>query len=170
MNKDVVALMNSTAPQFFVLVQQLLVNNIILSIARLTDKPESGRKPPQENLTLSRLVLELPDEKYLDLRTRLDEQGRRIEEMSHPVRLYRHKVLVHADRAECLKDNTKLGEKISISVFRELLKAFADFLNTFDYAFTKAVTDYEDPIGRCADITDDLIAYLRKTSMNVAEK
>jgi hypothetical protein len=40
MNKDVVALMNSTAPEFFVLLQELLTHNIFLCIARLTDKPE----------------------------------------------------------------------------------------------------------------------------------
>jgi len=42
--------------------------------------------------------------------------------------------------------------------FRGLLEAFADVLNTFDFEFTKAVTDYERPIGRCTDLT----AYLRK--------
>ncbi len=49
MDADVVALLNRTgAPEFFVLLQELLVDNIILCIAKLTDKPESGRKPPQE--------------------------------------------------------------------------------------------------------------------------
>jgi hypothetical protein len=56
MNKNVVALMNSTAPEFFVLLQELLAHNILLCIPRLTDKHEVGRR---ENLRLSRLVVEL---------------------------------------------------------------------------------------------------------------
>jgi AbiU2 len=163
MNEDVVALFNRTGAEFFALVQQLLVNDIILSIARLTDKAKTGT---QENWTLSSLVLELSDPKYSELRTRLDEKRKRIEEMSQPVRLYRHKVLAHADRAERLKENTKLGENITISLFRKLLKAFADFLNTFDCEFTNATTDYEDPVHRCEDLTDDLIASLRKAAEN----
>ncbi len=160
MNDDVVALLNSTAPEFFVLLQQLLVNNIILCIARLTDKPTTGRR---ENLTLSRLVLELSDnQKYSELRTRLNEKYERIEKMSGPIRLYRHKLLAHADRAVCLKTNTNLGEEISIKFIRELLKQIADFLNTFDYEFTNATTDYADLIRRYRDVTNDFIAYLRK--------
>jgi hypothetical protein len=160
MNDDVVALLNSTAPEFFGLLQQLLTHNIILCIARLTDKPGPAG---QENLTLSRLVFELSDDqKYSELRTRLDEKCKRIEEMSHPVRLYRHKLLAHADRAEGLKENTELGEKISIKFIRNLLEQIADFLNTFDYEFTNATTDYRDLICTYGDVTKDLIAYLRR--------
>jgi HEPN superfamily AbiU2-like protein len=170
MNKDVVALLNSTAPDFFVLVQELLVNNIILSIARLTDKPGSGRKPPQENLTLSRLVLELSEQKYPELHTRLDEKWKRIEKMSCPIRLYRHKLLAHADRVECLKANTDLGEKITIKLIRELLEQIAAFLNTFDFEFTNAETDYPDLVRTHSDVANDLIAYLRRNVVKVAEK
>src|SRR5262249_1438446 len=124
MNKDVVVLMNSAAPEFFVMLQELLAHNIFLCIARLTDKPEVGWR---ENLTLSRLVLELSDQKYSELRPRLDEKCKKIEELSDPVRLYRHKLLGHADKVECLKENTDLGEKIPIKLLRELLKQIADF-------------------------------------------
>ena len=164
MNKDVVAVLNKTAPEFFVLLQQLLVQNIILGIARLTDKPETlGRA----NSTLSRLVLELlADKKYSDLRIRLDEKCKRIEKMSDPARLYRHKLLAHADQAECLKENTNLGKKISIKFVRKLLKQIADFLNTFDYEFTNAKIDYADLVRRYRDVTTDLAAALRKNVAN----
>ncbi len=91
MDKDVVALNESQcSPEFFVLLQELLTHNIFLCIARLTDKPEVGGR---ENLTLSRLVRELSDQKYSELRSRLDEKCKKIEELSDPVRLYRHKLL-----------------------------------------------------------------------------
>jgi AbiU2 len=161
MNKDVVASMNSTAPEFFFLLQELLTHNTFLCIARLTDKPEVGRR---ENLTLSRLVLELSDQKYSELRSRLDEKCKRIEELSDPVRLYRHKLLAHADKVERLKENTDLGEKIPIKLVRELLEQIADFLNTFDFEFTNAETDYPSLVRDYRDVTEDLIAYLRKNA------
>ena len=159
MDADVVALLNSTAPEFFVLLQELLADNIILSIAKLTDKATTGG---QENLTLSRLVRELSEQKYPELRTRLNEKYERIKKMSCPITLYRHKLLAHADQVECLKANTELGKEIPIKLIRELLEQIADFLNTFDYEFTKGETDYP---STPRDVTDDFIAYLRKRTL-----
>ena len=160
MDAGVVALLNRTAPAFCILVEEVLVNNIILSIARLTDQPQIGQ---HENLTLSRLVLELSEQKYPELRAQLDEKCKRIEEMSNPVRLYRHKLLAHADKAECLKANTNLGDEIFISLIRELIKEIGDFLNTFDYEFTKSETSYDEPISTYEGVTD-FIAYLQKNA------
>jgi hypothetical protein len=169
MDAGVVALLNRTgAPEFFVLLQEFLVDNNILSIARLTDKPKSGRKPPQENATLSRLVRELSEQKYSELHTRLNEKWKRIEKMTCPIRLYRHKLLAHADKVECLNANTELGKDISIKFIREVLEQIADFLNTFDHEFTKGgETDYP---GAPRDVTDDFIAYLQKNVVKVPEK
>jgi hypothetical protein len=157
MDNGVVALLNGTgAPEFFVLLQELLADNIILSIAKLTDKAKTG---PQENWTLSRLVDEVP-EQYSELRTRLGEKWKIIENTSRPIMLYRHKLLAHADRVECLNPNTELGKDISIKFIREVLEQIADFLNTFDYEFTKSGgTDYP---STPTDVTEDFIAYLRQ--------
>jgi hypothetical protein len=144
---------------FFALLQQLLVHNIILCIARLTDNPKTAGR---ENWTLSRLVLELSDQKYSELHTRLGEKCKKIEEISNPVRLYRHRLLSHADQAECLNETTDLGDKITIKFIRELLEQIGDFLNTFDREFTNAETGYPDFVRTHRDVTDDFIAHLQK--------
>jgi hypothetical protein len=87
---------------------------------------------------------------------------KRIEKMSSRVRLYRHKLLAHADKVECLKANTKLGKNITIKFIRQLLKQIADFLNTFDCEFTTIRNDYADLVRSHRDVTKDFIAYLRK--------
>jgi len=159
MNDVVVARLNSAAPEFFALVRQLLIHNIILCIARLTDRPKTfGR----ENLTLSQLLLELScDQRCSNLEARLDKKWKRIEKMSRRVQSYRHKLLAHSDKAECLKANTKLGKNITIKFIRQLLKQIADFLNTFDYEFTHAKNDYPVLVRERQDVTRDLLAYLR---------
>lgn len=159
MNDVVVARLNSAAPEFFALMRQLLIQNIILCIARLTDKPQNGRR---ENLTLSRMVLELSDQKYSKLRARLTTKNETIEKMSYRVHLYRHKLLAHTDKVECLKGNTKLGKKITIKFIRQLLKQIADFLNTFDCEFTDVKNDYPALVREYRDVTNEFIAYLRK--------
>jgi AbiU2 len=159
-NKDIVALMNRTAPEFFVLLRELLAHNIFLCIARLTDKPDTGGR---ENLTLSRIVRELSDQKYSQLRSRLDAKCKKIEKLSDPIRLYRHKLLAHADKVEHLKENTVLGNKIPVKFLRELLEEIADFLNTFDYEFTNAKTNYPALVRDYRDVTGNFIAYLSET-------
>jgi hypothetical protein len=64
MDAGLVDPLNRIAPGFFAFVQELLAHNIILSIARLTDKPEIGGR---ENATLSRLVQELSKQNYPEL-------------------------------------------------------------------------------------------------------
>jgi hypothetical protein len=168
MSDVVVARLNSAAPEFFALVRQLLIHNIILCIARLTDKRQNGKR---ENLTLSRLLLELSDDqKYSNLSARLDEKWKRIEKMSYRVHLYRHKLLAHADKVECLKANTKLGKKITIKFIRQMLKQIADFLNTFDYEFTNVRNDYPVFVRERRDVTKDFIAYLQKSVVKVPER
>ena len=160
MSDVVVARLNSTAPEFFALVRQLLIHNIILCIARLTDKPKTRG---QENWTLSTLVNELSDQKYSTLHAQLEKKYDRIDKMSERIRTYRHKRLGHADKVECLKVNTRLGKNITMKFIRQLLKQIADFLNIFDYEFTTVRNDYRELVRSHRDVTKDLIAYLRKT-------
>lgn len=160
-DSSVVDLLNTTAPAFFAHVKEILVRDIILSISRVTDKPGNPRsKPPQENLTLSRLVLELSPQKHPKLHARLEKKWKRIEKLSAPIRTYRHKVIGHADKVVCLKPTRKLGKKISISLIRRTLEKIEDFLNTFDYAFTKGETGYHS-IGHYGNV-GDFVAYLKK--------
>lgn len=51
--KKSVDVLNATAPGFFAMVQRLLVDDVILRIARLTDPPANRS---QENATLKRLL------------------------------------------------------------------------------------------------------------------
>jgi hypothetical protein len=198
MDAGVVAVLNRTAPEFFLLLQGLLVDNILLSIARLTDKATTGGRENltlstlvqelsnnillsiakltdkattegRENLTLSTLVQELSKhKKYFDLRTRLDEKCTRIQKMSDPIRLYRHKLLVHADKVECLNANTKVGKDISIKLIRGMLEQIADFLDTFDHAFTNGGETNYPSVPE--DVAGDFIDYLQRNVAKVPEK
>ena len=103
--------MNKTAPTFFSRHEQLLIQHIILSIARVTDSRQSGsRKNAQDNLTLLRL-LDLSDPVHQELRTDLQSRWKTISVQAEPMRQYRHKLLAHASLADRLVavDETRRG-------------------------------------------------------------
>jgi len=77
--KEVVNVLNATAPAFFVRHERLLVDSIVLSLSRMTDEKSSGSgRNRQENLTLGRL-LELPDTQCQQLRQELAKKWTKVE-------------------------------------------------------------------------------------------
>ena len=133
-------LLNEHAPAFFARHQDLLINDIVLSLSRMTDEKQSGsRKNPQENLTLARL-LDLPDAQCQQLRTELKKRWAKIRDKAKQPRTYRHKRLAHSDIAHHLSPSTRLGAGISIGSMKKLLDQISDFLSTFDCFFTGVET------------------------------
>jgi AbiU2 len=140
--------------------QGLLIDDIALSLSRMTDEKQSGsRKNPQENLTLARL-LDLPDAQCQQLRTELKKRWAKIRDTAKQLRTYRHKRLAHSDLAHHLSRSTKLGADISIGSMKKLLDQISDFLTTFDCFFTGVETTSYSPPASYGD-ADDLIAYLK---------
>jgi len=153
-----VSVLNATAAAFFVRHERLLIDDIILSLSRMTDeKWSASRKNRQENLSLARL-LELSDAKYRQLRTDLRKKWTEIKGTAKQLRMYRHKLLAHASLADYLSPSTKLGQDISIASIKKLLEQISDFLNAFDYFFTGVETTYSCPASY--GDANDLIAYL----------
>jgi hypothetical protein len=158
-SKEAVELMNKTAPTFFSRHEQLLIQHIILSVARLTDPRQSGtRKNAQDNLTLIRLV-DLSDPNHHKLRIDLQSRWKTISTAAEPFRQYRHKLLAHASLAEYLSPATKVGDKITLASMRVLLTQIGDYLNAFDCFFTAVDTGFYYPpsYGEAGD----LLAYLK---------
>jgi AbiU2 len=90
-SRDIVDLMNSSAPDFFRLVQDLLRQALILGICRLTDKPTSDK------LVLRSLL------KHIDAKTRgalKTEVGKKLDELERgckTIRKHRNKKIAHTD-------------------------------------------------------------------------
>ena len=161
-----VSLLNEMAPAFFIRHQRLLIESIILSFSRLTDEIKTGRRGKrQENLTLTRLMHGLGDS-HKRLRVDLQKKWTMIESDVVPMRLYRHKLLSHADRVQHLSPSTNLGQNITIGSMRKLLDQISEFLCAFDFFFSGVKTAYY-PTAAYGDV-DDLIVYVRLA--NEAEK
>jgi len=156
---ETVNLLNEALPAFFVRHEDLLLENIILSLARMTDEKWSGsRKNRQENLTLAN-ILDLPDAQYQQLRAELRKKWTKIRDAAKQLRTYRHKRLAHSDLAHHLSPSTKVAPDISIRSIKKLLEQISDLLKTFDHFFTGVEPGYQPP-ATYGDASD-LIAYLQ---------
>lgn len=89
-----VDLLNESAGTFFSLLQNILLHDTVLGIARLTDRSEiSGR----ENLVLSQLVEKLDSTRYADRTKRLTERLVSIEGICEPLRKMRNRKVAHSE-------------------------------------------------------------------------
>jgi hypothetical protein len=165
---EAIALMNKTAPTFFVRHEQLLIHHIIMFVSRLTDDKQSGpRKNRQDNLTLDRL-LDLPEPEYHELRIDLHKKLSAIKADAKPMRLYRHKLLGHASLVHHLSPSTDIGQDITLNLMRDLLNKIGDYLTIFEGFFTGTIGaefHYPSSYGEA----HDLLAYL-KLAVEAEEK
>lgn len=82
-----IELLNETASSFFHQLQNTLLDDVILSISRMTEKKKvAGR----ENLVLAQLIQKLDESEFSDLLSRLEKQLDEIEKACEPLRKNRH--------------------------------------------------------------------------------
>ena len=89
-----VELLNEFAPIFFRLCQDSFSDNVILSIARLTDPPKSAGK---DTLSFEQLIAKVDSAKYPDLRSTLSQQFTDLKTSCQSIRNVRNRRLAHND-------------------------------------------------------------------------
>ena len=91
-----VAILNATAASLFQSIEDSMLSDILLSIARLTDPPKSFK---QENLSFENLIQEMPDS---SLRTEVVNLLSQIKEKTKDIKTWRDKKLSHNDLQKAL--------------------------------------------------------------------
>lgn len=135
-----VDLLNEVASSYFYITQDVLVNDILITISRLTDKSSIKRN---ENLSLGQLIYRLDqDKKYLDLVTQLKNQFEVIKSITGPIRTYRDKKLAHNDFNIALKMVEPLPA-ITFQTIKDTLESVRSFMNSIELYFTDGETAYE---------------------------
>jgi len=150
-----IELLNETASSFFYQLQNTLLDDVILSIARMTERKEiAGR----ENLVLAQIIDKLDDSKHSDLQGRLERQLAKIEEVCKPLRKNRHQLIAHRDLEAAISDTDVPG--ISRAQVEEALSAIRKFMNTIQGYFADSETGYDNFIMQ-AD-ANSLVAALKR--------
>ena len=136
-----VDLLNETASSFFHILQTVLIDDVLMYIGRLTDKPETGRGGVNKNLSLGQVILALDREQYPELLTRLDAKLEQINTLSEEIRLQRDKKLAHYDMPIALKKTTT--PTITFNAIKDTLKTIREFMDECELYFLDSETAYE---------------------------
>lgn len=135
-----VEFLNDTAPGFFALLQDVLWDDVLLHIARLTDPADQG---PNRNLTLLSLGPVVPD---ADLRGRVENLVNQCVAASDFARLHRNKRLAHQDKRHALDRSASLslGSREQVEA---ALALFARSLNEVSESIAGSVMVYRELDG-----------------------
>ena len=135
-----VELLNESAGTFLSLLQNILLYNTILAIARITDRSEiRGR----ENLVLGQLVEKLDSNSYPELLERLRECIKVIDSRCEVFRKKRNRQVAHSDLLAALKVESEPLPGISREAVEAALKAIRDYMNEFEVYFCDSTMAYE---------------------------
>jgi hypothetical protein len=144
-------LLNGTAPGFFIVVQKALVDNVMLTIARLKD-PSTTRG--QKNLSLAKIVEEVESLGDSVLAKGLRTNIERIDLPKKRIETYRHKVLAHNDLLTCTAGRLVPGVKRKD--VEKALRQIRFFMNKVDrQPLSYELNDGEEGVK-------ELIAFLEK--------
>ncbi|MCW5959952.1 MAG: hypothetical protein KIS76_07300 [Pyrinomonadaceae bacterium] len=126
-NEERVKLLNDFAPIFFRYCQDSFANDIILSIARLTDPIKSSGK---NTLSLEQLISKINPTLYSDLRNSIDRQYLALKKVCKPIKNVRNQKLAHNDLLTSLKLNPSLSTIIDKDLVDSILHDFRKLMNT----------------------------------------
>jgi hypothetical protein len=145
--QDRIDVLNEAAGAFFFLVQHRLERHVISSFANLADRAESGRSPPQPNLTVRRLpaLAKAVDSRFADEVETVVCAGKR---SWQPIRDWRHKLLAHLDLDVALDRRVVPIPTVGKQEIDAALSALCDVLTIVDRKCSPGADVRYDILGR----------------------
>lgn len=133
-------ILNRTAPFFFRIIQQAMLEDIVLAMARLLDPAETMGN---QNRSLMQLLHQLDDERFAELQKELRDDLLQLEEASQVFKVWRNKKLAHTDLAMELRVSDNPLPGISRALVETALEALRKLMNRVNGYFMDSSTAYE---------------------------
>ncbi len=151
-----IELLNESAGTFFYIIQDLLFDEVQVTLSKLTDPAKMGK---HENLSLEQLQIRL--QAHGD--TMLAQQCRNTLDTLHSqcasFRLHRHKKLAHLDLSTALRTPAQPLPGVSRQMIEDALLTIRTYLNAIEMHYNESEWGYEDFIMQSDG--DALVATLR---------
>ena len=154
---DRTELLNSTAPFFFHVVQEVVWEDVLLHIARLTDPARDSNN--NENLSLFRLPESIAGPGLAEEVRKLVNNA---ESRARFARTWRNKRLAHRDLAHALEQATRLP-KISRQDVESVLEGFRAVMDRLESAYLHSTTAYDHACAGAGD-AEALVCWLAEAS------
>jgi hypothetical protein len=153
-----VALLNKTAPLFFHIVQDIFVDDVILSILRLLDPAKSKGK---ENLSIAHLIDHIAQGGPAALHAEVVDLYSHIRTDAAQLIKIRNKRLAHNDLAERQNRSVSLYAGVSRNFIDEQIKRLCNLMNKIHSSLSDTETYYESA-GNLPNGSLALLEALRK--------
>ncbi len=135
-------LLNECASTFFYVIQEMLINEVQVSICKLTDSACTGR---YENLSFEELQRRVEDQGEIQLSTGLRKLLDELYDKSQDFRTWRNKRLTHLDLNTAMqKSNTNALPGISRQMIEDALRLLRNYMNTIEVYYCNRETDYDN--------------------------
>ena len=152
-----IALLNASGAEVFCLFQRLALDDIIMTLSRLTDPSENGRNKSDENANIKYLLQKAVNLDQ-DTSAELHASLARIEEYVKDMRVHRNKALAHADLRHTLQPDGL--PQLCYDDLEEAMKECRELMSKLGKSLFARTCSYEVIIayGRSGS---DLLSHLR---------
>lgn len=135
-----IEVLNWAASDFFGLLDGILLSEVLLAIARLTDRPKTAG---HDNASLCQLINRLKpcvdEATFADFRTKLHD----LRDSCERIRDTRNRILAHSDLATKLGYHSDPAPGISRAYIESVLKRIRDLMNSVAVRFLDTEISYE---------------------------
>lgn len=133
-------LLNEVAAAFFYMIQNLLQEEVQITLSKLTDPARSGKN---ENLSLVQLQERIEEVGNRDLSARLRVLLDRLTAECSSCRAWRNKQLAHLDLKAALKILPDPLPAVTVEQIESALGIVREYLNELEYFYTERQTGYD---------------------------
>jgi AbiU2 len=156
--QETVELLNEVSPFLFRVIQEALLHELHMLLARLTDPPFSGQNRMQHNISLPRLLHEIEASDKSPFAAEVKSTIDDIVDRCAPLRKIRHKVLAHNDLNVALQLAPPLPG-LTRNEFEALIDDIIGQMNKVEFHYRDSTTLYKR--GLAAYAVEHLTDYLR---------
>jgi AbiU2 len=155
-SEETVGLLNESAPSFFRICQDMLIDDILLTISRLTDPHQTFNR---DNLSMERLVAYVDESKYADLRDEIEQLLIEAKSKCIFARELRNRRIAHTDLSTRLQAEANPLPAFTKQQIKEALSALRAIMNKIETHFEDTTVLYEQVL--MPGDGNSLIAHLR---------
>ena len=121
-------IMNSSAPLFFSIVQNILFEELAITVNRLIEKHNTFGK---DNACLEQIIEKIDSNTHPSLIDILRVKLKDIRSKSSTFRMWRNKRIAHSDLVTILEKNSEILPGITRREVQELISKISEFMNEF---------------------------------------
>jgi hypothetical protein len=156
-SQERIGILRKTTPGFFGLIQRVLLDDISLTISRLTDPLKSAGK---ENLSLALLVESASSTDDTHFRSRTQRALEDLQEHCAPFRAHRNRKIAHRDLPTALEYHPEPLPSVDGEKIDNALKMIAAFMNDFQNHYEQTSMAYEHVV--ISGDANDLVYFLEQ--------